>query len=87
MTEAEVIETAELLLELAPHYAFLRVLPDKSVAGLSQLMFTTAIFLGLNRHGYGARFCFEDRKLALQRFAELQSEDDEPAGFIARRGS
>ncbi len=66
-------------------YLDVRVLPDGSVAALVRLMFTKAICLGCHDFGYESRFCFEDFKLAEQRFAELQAQDDEPAGYIARR--
>lgn len=94
MTEDEIFvwaqregaEVADLLADLSTQYELVRMLPDGSIAGLSKLAYTTGIFLGLNRIGWGARFCFNDRALALRRFGELQSEDDRPAGFIARRG-
>jgi hypothetical protein len=66
-------------------YLDVRYLPDGSYAALLNLMFTRAIILDVDRCGYGARFCFEDRSLADQRFQELQSADDVPAGFIARQ--
>lgn len=62
-----------------------RVLPDGSIAVLCDLITTRAIMLGVNRDGWSRRFCFKSRQLANQRFAELQSEDDEPEGWIARR--
>lgn len=62
-----------------------RVLPDGSVAGLIDLLTTRVIVLGCTEDGWSRRFCFADRSLADQRFAELQSEDDEPQGYIARR--
>lgn len=66
-------------------YLKARVLPDASVACLVQLLFTKAIILGCQNTGWNNRFCFKDQALAEQRFNELQSEDDEPQGFIARR--
>jgi hypothetical protein len=71
---------------LRMNYREVRKLPDGSYAGIDRLLFTTAIFLDLDRWGWGKRFCFEDHALAAQRFNELQSADDEPQGFIARRG-
>jgi hypothetical protein len=65
-------------------YRQVRVLPDGSVAALTDLAFTRAIILDCDLYGWGSRFCFADRALADQRFAELQSADDTPAGFIAR---
>lgn len=68
-----------------PHHLASRELPDGSVAALVQLFTTTAIVLGCHGFVYESRFCFADPALARQRFAELKSEDDEPAGYIARR--
>jgi hypothetical protein len=79
----------ELALEVARlgggSYREVRVLPDGSVAALADLLYTRAIVLDCDLIGYGARFCFKDKALADQRFAELQSADDVPEGFIARR--
>lgn len=70
---------------LASNYDTVRQLPDGSFAGLSRLMFTTGVYLGLNRWGYGNRYCFESPDKAREVFDALQSEDDEPAGWVARR--
>lgn len=79
--------SAHELAEWLPKNGYLaaRVLPDGSVAGLQRLMFTTAVCLGCNRDSWDRRFCFEDLALALLRFYEITSEDDEPAGYVARR--
>ena len=61
------------------------ILPDNSVAALVELLFTRAIILGCTQGSWAHRFCFNDRELAVERFLELQSEDDEPQGFVARR--
>lgn len=85
-TEAINLEAALALAEeLRGDYLAVRVLPDGSVAGLLDLFFTRAICLGMNREGWTRRFCFADRALAFQRFLDLQSEDDVPAGFVAQR--
>jgi len=78
-------ETEALVDELRPHYREIRVLADGSIAATVDLLFTRAICLSLDRHGYGGRFCFDDRALADRRFHELTSEDDVPEGHIARR--
>jgi len=62
-----------------------RVLPDNTVACTFDLMFTRAIILGVGRFSWKRRFCFENHNLAKQRFIELQSENDEPQGYVARR--
>ena len=85
--EANLAKAQELVIWLleSGDYLDARVLPDGSVAALIRLIYTKAICLGCSRAGFESRFCFSDFELAHQRFAELQSEDDEPAGHIARR--
>lgn len=75
----------ELLEWLGTQYDTVRVLPDGSIAAKHRLLYTTAIHLGLDRWGWGKRFCFECPQRALEAFQALQSEDDVPEGFIARR--
>lgn len=80
------MEDAELTRWLAENYAQVRQLPDGTYAGLNRLLYTTAIFLDLDAWGWGRRFCFESDATARERFAGLQSADDEPAGYVAKRG-
>jgi len=68
------------------NYHNLRVLEDGCIVGTMELMFTRAIFIGLARYGWEKRFCFDNKDLALTELAKLQTEDDEPTGYIARRG-
>jgi hypothetical protein len=62
-----------------------RVLPDGSIACLSSLLTTTGVILGVSRWGWGRRFCYVSPARAREVFEALQSEDDEPTGWIARR--
>lgn len=82
------LASAQALVAQAPELGYLRarILPDGSVAALQDLMFTRAICLGLHEYGWVRRFCFADPELADRRIEELHSEDDEPQGYIARRG-
>jgi hypothetical protein len=66
-------------------YREVKLLPDGCIVGIGDLMFTRAIYMNLNRYGWGRRFCFEDRALADEEFAKLHSEDTEPVGWVARR--
>lgn len=86
-TKAPERELAQRLADelLAQGYLMTRVLPDGSVAGLQRLLTTTGIFLGMTPWGFESRYCFHDRRLAVERFEQLQSEDDIPAGWKARR--
>lgn len=81
------ISAEALAADLRNDYLEVRVLPDGSVAALLDLVYTRALHLGCTQWGYARRFCFPDRGLATRRFADLQTEDDEPAGYIAKRGS
>ena len=84
--QADIDSAVDLALALpSMGYRAARVLPDGSVAALLDLIYTRAICLGCHAEGWTTRFCFEDRALADQRFIELHSEDDVPAGHVARR--
>ncbi len=81
------LDTPELIVELLKNdYQNLRILEDGTVVGTVELMFTRAIMIGLNRFSFDKRFCFESRSLALVELAKLKNRDDEPDGYIARRG-
>jgi hypothetical protein len=76
----------ELLQWLQSQYPLgARRLPDGTIACMVKLITTTAVVLGCNRYGWSSRFCFTSHHKARQVFNELQGEDDEPAGYIARR--
>jgi hypothetical protein len=67
-------------------YENVRVLEDETIVGTLDLLFTRAIFMGLDRTGWEKRFCFEDRSRADSEVMKLQTGDDEPTGWVARRG-
>ena len=69
----------------AGSYSHLRRLEDGTIIGIGRLMFTTAIFVDMNEWGWTRRFCFDDPALALAEYLRLRTDDDEPAGWIARR--
>lgn len=88
MDPRSAFETAKLVAQIReenPTYIDVRVLSDGTVAALHDLLYTRSIMLDCNKRFWGNRFCFKDRNLATQRFYELQSCDDEPQGYIARR--
>jgi hypothetical protein len=87
MEEIMDAQTKELLSFLAENgYQNVRVLEDGTVVGTSELMFTRAVYIGLDRYGWEKRFCFQDREMATSEVAKLKTGDDEPSGYIARRG-
>lgn len=76
----------EILAELKDQYPLgVKILPDGSVACLVDLVTTRSIMLGVDEWAFTRRFCFTDRWLADLRWEELQSKDDIPAGYTARR--
>lgn len=70
---------------LRKEYLDVKVLEDGSIAAIGQLLYTTAIYLDVDRWGYGDRFCFEDKDLAMRRFNELRNANEVPEGCIAMR--
>ncbi|MDN7790482.1 hypothetical protein QZM66_23230 [Burkholderia contaminans] len=68
-------------------YTKLRELPDGTIVGLGQLLFTTALYVDLDAEGWGRRFCFERREDAERALLKLRTGDDVPVGFIAQRGT
>lgn len=75
----------ELVERVKEDYQNVRVLADGTIVGTSELLFTRAIHIGLDEWGWEKRFCFEDRQLALSELEKLQTGDDEPVGWVARR--
>lgn len=68
------------------NYLVVDHLKDGTIIGVGELMFTRAIYIDLDLNGWGKRFCFQDRKLAAEEYMKLKTGDDEPTGYVARRG-
>jgi hypothetical protein len=68
-------------------YKNLRELPDGTIAGTIDLMYTRALFLDLTFHGWETRYCFKDRIRAEVELNRLKSCNDEPTGYTAKRTS
>jgi hypothetical protein len=67
------------------NYLEVRELEDGTIVGIGLLMFTTAIYMDMDRLGWGRRFCFKEHETAVSQFQQIQSGDDEPVGWIAQR--
>jgi len=78
---------AEMLEHLKDsHYKDLRVLPDGTIIGTIDLMFTRGLVVDLDWNGWGHRYCYKDRSLATVACLALQTGDDQPIpGFVAER--
>lgn len=61
-------------------------LPDGSYAGILSLMSTAAIAMDVREGGcFQRRYCFKDLNDCLAAYEHLQTRDDVPEGWIARR--
>lgn len=69
------------------YYENLRVLDDGTIIGTGKLMFTTALYVGINLTGWERRYCYKDMKALKQSLDSMTTSDDEPHGYIARRGT
>lgn len=68
-------------------YFNLRVLDDGTVVGMGQLMFTTALYIGLSHDSWERRYCYENPLLAREALDALKTGDDFPLeGYVAKRG-
>lgn len=81
------MSTAEIVKELEAqnYYSDITVLKDGTICAVGELMFTRALYIGLDMYGWEKRFCFDDRERANVELRKLQTADDEPTGYIARR--
>jgi hypothetical protein len=66
-------------------YNNIRQLEDGTWVATIELMFTRAIVIDLTNTGYGNRFCFSDKELAVKEIEKLVDVNSEPTGYIARR--
>lgn len=54
--------------------------------GLTPLIYTTGLCIGLDAWGYEERYCYGDRFLAERACNAMKSVDDEPmTGYVAKR--
>ena len=68
------------------NYLAVDFLRDGTIIGMGDLMFTRAIYIDMDLYGWGKRFCFEDKDRAVEEYMKLKTGDDEPTGWVARRG-
>lgn len=67
-------------------YLCWRQLEDGTYVAVMRLMFTVALCIGVGAYtAYRRRYCYEDLGTALAEYQTLQTGDDEPWGWIARR--
>lgn len=69
----------------AMSYLNVRQLDDGTWIGLLPLLFTTGLHIGLDEVGWSKRYCFENMFDAMKECNKLNSFDDVPVGWIAKR--
>lgn len=67
-------------------YSELRELPDGRVIGLQGMLYTTGLFVGLDRMSYAYRYCYENYALAQTAFERWDGTDHPPGPWIKRKG-
>jgi hypothetical protein len=78
----------ELKAILDTQYEKVRQLEDGTFIGIHNLMFTRALHIDLDIHGWSRRYCYADRDLADVAFNTMTTSDDQPLpGFVASRGT
>jgi hypothetical protein len=79
-------ETLRQRIQQLGNYLVVDFLRDGTIIGMGELMFTRAIYIDMDLNGWGKRFCFKDKDRAVEEYMKLKTGDDEPTGYIARRG-
>jgi hypothetical protein len=67
-------------------YAHVQMLPSGEWAGIESMMFTTGLFVGLDRLGYRTRFCYPDRASAEAALKKWDGFGDPPGPWIKEKG-
>lgn len=66
-------------------YISVRQLNDGTWVGLTDLLFTTGLCIGLDLFGWQKRYCFEDPNKAFLEILRLKTFESAPTGWIAKR--
>lgn len=68
-------------------YENLREFPDGVIAGISQMMFTTALVVGLDEAGYQRRYCYERKADAVAALDAWDGSGDPSGPWIKEKPS
>ena len=72
---------------LSEGYTSLVELPSGELTGLFKFMFTTGLVVGLTKHGYRIRYCFEHYADALQALKTWDGEGHPHGHWIKAKGT
>jgi len=79
------IEQLKVLLQ-GEGYECVRQLPDGRLVGTMGQLFTTGLFVGLDRSGYQERYCYERRADAAEACATWDGTGDPPGPWVKYKG-
>lgn len=66
-------------------YQLVRKLEDGTWIGLTPLLFTVGLCIGLGPIGWERRYCYDDVFLAMEEMGKLEHGAQVPNGWIAKR--
>lgn len=68
-------------------YTHVLKMPDGSLAGLYQMLFTTGLFCGLDAYGWQRRYCYERHQDAINALLAWDGRGDPPGPWIKEKPS
>ena len=71
--------------ELHVDYHNIRTLPTGEIAGMTVMIFTTALFVGLTHNGYRTRYCYPSFYEAREALADWDGVGDPPGPWIKQK--
>ncbi len=74
-----------LLTQLAEDYQNLKVMPNGIACGIGKMVFTTALYVGLNHCGYERRYCYEEWTAAVAALEAWDGTGDPPGPWIKEK--
>jgi hypothetical protein len=67
-------------------YSPARVLPSGETAGVMRMLYTTGLFVGITRHFWRTRFCYETTTDAVAALQTWDGYGDPPGPWIKEKG-
>lgn len=68
-------------------YLHVRRIPGGPVIGVTQMMYTFALVVGLDKHGYASRYCYETLTDANYAYIHWSGNGDPPGPWIKHEGA
>lgn len=85
-SEARALTPAQRADLAAAGYLLARLLPSGEIAGLTRMIYTVALCVGIDAESYRTRFCYPDVWSAMNALARWCGEGDPPGPWIKNKG-